>query len=72
MLASRVISISIPKVWKTVYEAIWRPERFQDWAQGQPRITDPGRGQLEGARAGRAGHGPLHQPQSVRRYGSLG
>ena len=34
MLPSRIISISIAKNWKAVYEAIWRPEDFPNWASG--------------------------------------
>ncbi len=34
MLESRTVSVSIPFDWKALYERIWRPERFAEWASG--------------------------------------
>jgi hypothetical protein len=34
MLASRTYSISIDRDWQALYEAIWRPEIFPQWASG--------------------------------------
>lgn len=34
MLESRTLSIAIGKPWTQVYEAIWRPENFPQWASG--------------------------------------
>ncbi len=34
MFESRVISISIDRTWKEIYEAVWRPEDFPKWASG--------------------------------------
>ncbi len=44
MLESRVISISIDRNWKDIYEAIWRPEDVPKWASGlsQSRLTRQG------------------------------
>jgi hypothetical protein len=37
MLQSRTISVSIPRPWKEVYEAVWRPQDFARWASGLTR-----------------------------------
>jgi hypothetical protein len=34
MLAARTYSISIDRNWQALYEAIWRPEIFPNWASG--------------------------------------
>jgi hypothetical protein len=34
MLESTTVSLSIAKPWKEVYESIWRPETFSQWASG--------------------------------------
>lgn len=34
MLHSRILSISIDRKWRDVYEAIWRPQDFTKWASG--------------------------------------
>ncbi len=34
MLESRTISISIQQNWRHVYESLWRPEAFTQWASG--------------------------------------
>ena len=34
MLEAKTISVSVPCPWKTLYEAIWRPEFFPKWASG--------------------------------------
>jgi hypothetical protein len=34
MLESRTISISIPRDWQYVYESVWRPQDFTQWASG--------------------------------------
>jgi hypothetical protein len=34
MLESQVLSITVAKPWKEVYEALWRPEIFPKWASG--------------------------------------
>lgn len=34
MLEARTISISIPRNWQQVYEAVWRPQDFTRWASG--------------------------------------
>lgn len=34
MHESRVISIAIDRDWREIYETIWRPERFPEWASG--------------------------------------
>lgn len=34
MLESRILSISIDRNWKEIYEAIWKPEDFPKWASG--------------------------------------
>jgi hypothetical protein len=34
MLESRTISISIARDWRHVYEAVWRPQDFTQWASG--------------------------------------
>jgi|SRR3970040_1011262 len=39
MLESRIISISIDRNWKDIYENIWRPQDFPKWASGLARST---------------------------------
>ena len=39
MLESQVVSISIKRPWKEVYEAIWRPESFPKWASGLSQVS---------------------------------
>lgn len=34
MLEARTISVSIGRPWLDLYEAIWRPECFPNWASG--------------------------------------
>jgi len=34
MLESRTLSISIDRDWSELYETIWRPEFFPNWASG--------------------------------------
>lgn len=34
MLPARTFSVSIPQDWRTLYERIWRPEFFPQWAAG--------------------------------------
>lgn len=34
MLAARTYSVSIDHDWRSLYEAIWRPEFFPKWASG--------------------------------------
>jgi hypothetical protein len=34
MLESRTISVRIPCDWLALYERIWRPENFPEWASG--------------------------------------
>ena len=34
MREARTVSISIPRPWQEVYEAIWRPQDFAKWASG--------------------------------------
>jgi hypothetical protein len=34
MLESRTLSVSIDRPWQELYELIWRPEAFQQWASG--------------------------------------
>ncbi|RFB74988.1 SRPBCC family protein [Methylovirgula sp. 4M-Z18] len=34
MLEAKTLSISIPRPWQDLYEAIWRPEFFPKWASG--------------------------------------
>jgi len=34
MLESRTISISIARNWRDVYEALWQPQDFTQWASG--------------------------------------
>jgi hypothetical protein len=34
MLPSRVISITVDRPWREVYDAIWRPQDFAKWASG--------------------------------------
>lgn len=34
MLESRTITVSINRNWNEVYEAVWRPENFPQWASG--------------------------------------
>ena len=34
MLPSRTYSVSIDRDWRQLYEAIWRPEFFAEWAGG--------------------------------------
>lgn len=34
MSESRTLSISIPCDWQVLYERIWRPEYFPEWASG--------------------------------------
>jgi len=31
---SRTVSVSIPCNWQALYERIWRPENFPEWASG--------------------------------------
>lgn len=39
MYESRTLRIAIDRDWREVYEAIWRPERFPDWASGLSHST---------------------------------
>lgn len=34
MSESRTVSVSIPCDWQALYERIWRPENFPEWASG--------------------------------------
>lgn len=34
MLEARTISIAINREWRSVYDAIWRPQDFSKWASG--------------------------------------
>lgn len=34
MREARTLGIGINKAWRQVYEEVWRPERFADWASG--------------------------------------
>jgi hypothetical protein len=34
MLPAKTISVSIARDWRDLYEAIWRPETFPQWASG--------------------------------------
>ena len=34
MLEARTIGISVNQEWRSVYDAIWRPEDFSRWASG--------------------------------------
>ena len=34
MLEARTVGFSIARPWKEVYEAVWRPEDFPEWASG--------------------------------------
>jgi hypothetical protein len=34
MLEAQTVSISIPRPWREVYEAVWRPQDFARWASG--------------------------------------
>ena len=34
MAVARTSSVSVEKPWREVYEAIWRPEVFPEWATG--------------------------------------
>jgi hypothetical protein len=34
MMHTTTISVSIPRDWRELYEAIWRPETFRSWASG--------------------------------------
>ena len=44
MFESRMISVSIDRNWKEIYEAVWRPEDFPKWASGlsQSRLSRDG------------------------------
>lgn len=37
MLPSRTLSVSIPRGWREVYGAVWRPQDFVRWASGLGR-----------------------------------
>jgi hypothetical protein len=39
MLESQTISVAIPCDWQTLYERIWRPEYFPEWASGLSSAT---------------------------------
>jgi len=39
MLESRIISISIDRNWKEIYENIWRPQDFPKWASSLAKST---------------------------------
>ena len=46
MLEARTVSVSIARPWEGVYEAIWRPEDFAEWASGlsaSPLVQDDDR-----------------------------
>lgn len=34
MLEARTIGVSVNREWRSVYDAIWRPEDFSRWASG--------------------------------------
>ena len=34
MFEARTISVSIRRNWQELYEALWRPEQFPNWASG--------------------------------------
>jgi len=44
MLEAKTLSISIPRPWRDLYEAIWRPEFVPKWASGlsQSNLTQDG------------------------------
>ena len=46
MLESHTLSIAIARPWKDVYESIWRPQTFPEWASGlsQSRLEPEGHG----------------------------
>ena len=51
MLESRTLSIAIGKPWTEVYESIWRPENFPQWASGLSKgslAKDGNRWRVEG------------------------
>jgi hypothetical protein len=37
MLEARTIGVSVERNWKTLYDAIWRPQDFTRWASGLTR-----------------------------------
>lgn len=39
MLENQTISVSIPCDWRVLYERIWRPEYFPEWASGLSSST---------------------------------
>lgn len=52
MVTACTISITVDRPWGAVYEAIWRPERFADWASGLSRADlrfEDGRWQATGS-----------------------
>ena len=39
MFESRTMSVSIDRNWYEVYETVWRPEDFSQWASGLSKST---------------------------------
>ncbi len=63
MLEAKTLSISIPRPWQDLYEAIWRPEFFPKWASGlsQSDLTPAGEIWTAQGPEGADSH-PLQQP----------
>jgi hypothetical protein len=39
MLEAHTLGVSIPRPWREVYEALWRPQDFPRWASGLSRSS---------------------------------
>jgi hypothetical protein len=46
VLESRTLSVQIPRDWQALYERIWRPENFPEWASGLSGADMKQEGQL--------------------------
>lgn len=56
MLESQTLSVTVGRQWKDVYEAIWRPENFPQWASG---LSDLPRGAIGTVRIRFTEHNPF-------------
>ncbi|MGN6549652.1 MAG: polyketide cyclase [Pararhizobium sp.] len=56
MLQSKVITVSIDRNWRDVYERFWRPEVFPTWASG---LSEAGLEQDGGEWTARGPEGPV-------------
>lgn len=56
MLQSKVITVSIDRNWRDVYERFWRPEVFPTWASG---LSEAGLEQDRDAWTARGPEGPV-------------